>query len=264
MFGCLGVFAGACGPGSRSIFDKMNVAACSGDADKFFVYVAEDKLADNAMKRTASEQTAAASALFGAEGMRTLARAVLNGWRKDITEKGKDGDVCGWSYVSAEKIGDGERAEVQSKAGNKKYLYFGKIDGQWKLVDFQAVDGTSPSTASANAASPPPTSPAPTASARVAPSALAFCQTLAGEGLALNCGVKAGAIEEAEFDFPATPHKQGQVLHPDSADAYQRVADAFEKKELGYGSPKARIFVVWNVSEPADARTKIKTAVDAL
>jgi hypothetical protein len=137
-----------CGPASRSVFEKMHEGACSGDADKFFAYVAEDKLVESIAKMGAiaaghSPDLVAGTMYLGADALQSIERsaalAAIDDWRKDIA-KGKDGDVCGWSFVGAEKIADRERAEIRSKAGNKKYLYFATVDGQMKLVGFQAVE----------------------------------------------------------------------------------------------------------------------------
>ncbi len=138
-----------CGPDARAVFDQMHQAACSGDADKFFVHVDEERLFANEVKR--SEGTPAPDALLQTDPraaeflMRAGARAALEAWRQDIGERGKDGDVCGWAFVAAERIGDNERVEVRSKAGNKKFLYFGKSDGKLRLVRFRGVpDRTGP------------------------------------------------------------------------------------------------------------------------
>ena len=272
-FGCVPLLIAACGPASQSVYEKMNAAACSGDADKFFVYVADDKLIDNVLKRTASDQAAAATALLGAEGTRTLARGVLNEWRKDVTEKGKDGDVCGWSYVGAEKIGDGERAEIRSKAGNKKYLYFGKVDGQWKLVDFQAADATTGSTVAASAsAAPPPPSATPIASG---PTAMDVCQQLERAGVAAGCEGGDGGAPQVQYRVPAVLERgkpaQAMVLLLPNDKAYGvmiggAAASPLLSKAPLFTSEKARVivFLMGDVKFPADVQAKTKAVVDAL
>lgn len=146
------------------------------------------------------------------------------------------------------QMNDGASAEIGARAK--------------AIVDALSGDAKLPSTPPPVAA-PLPAAPSPSASPQVA-NAMGVCQRLAGARLALNCRAATGPIEESVFDLPAVPTKQGQVLHPDSAALYDQTAAAFVKKDLGYGSVKTRIFVVWNVDEPADARAKIKAMLDGL
>jgi hypothetical protein len=282
LFGFLAVLVEACGPESRAVFDKMNAAACSGDADKFFAYVAEDKLLDNVVKRMSGEQAATASAVFGADGMRTLARGAINDtWRKDITENGKAGDMCGWSFVGAEKIGDSERVEVRSKAGNKKLLYFAKADGQMKLIDFQAVDVRSVSGDKASSGAPS-MNDAPTSSGRVAvegPNALDVCHRLEIAGVASRCKPPSDADaapgwDTAFFEIPSVRSSAskehgapGAVLRvPGERDYGFLLGRLGGKKEVVLHSQTAHVLIELGDGEaiPADVQAKAKAVVDAL
>jgi hypothetical protein len=135
------LLSAACKPAEpKATFDKMHEAACSGDADKFFVHTDEETMLDNMIKRAVRSDTAMATKTLGAEGVRAIAREATDAWRKDITTKSKDGDICGWSFVTTERIGDLDRVEIRTKAGNKKLVYFRTVGDATKLVDFQASE----------------------------------------------------------------------------------------------------------------------------
>ncbi|HEY4013326.1 MAG TPA: hypothetical protein VGM06_08310 [Polyangiaceae bacterium] len=132
-----------CGSDAHAVFDKMHDAACSGDADKFFVYVDEERLVTNMMKQyegSAPPNVLSVTDPSRVEFLRRVGvRSALDQWRKDVNEKGRDGDLCGWTFVRTEKLGDRQRVEVRSKAGNRKLLYFAKGDAGLTLVDFRAM-----------------------------------------------------------------------------------------------------------------------------
>jgi hypothetical protein len=119
----------------------MREAACSGDADTFFVYVDEDKLDTNIMMQFegAALLEGRPDVLLQTDLMRAAARSGSDAWRKDINENGKDSGPCGWTLAGIEKIGDTQRVEVRSKVGSH-LLYFAKVDGRLKLIQFRAVE----------------------------------------------------------------------------------------------------------------------------
>jgi hypothetical protein len=271
-----------CKAGARATFDKMHAAACSGDDDKFFAHVADDALSENLIKRArgkllgsvTSDELVAGTAGLGAGNLqsiyRTAALSALEDWRKDISQKRNDGDLCGWAFVGVEKIGDQERVEVKSQAGNKKYLYFATIDGQAKLVDFQPLEEPGRVSNAADA-SPGPEVPS-------VPGAMDVCQRLADAGVAADCMVdppgkirmRAGT-ESVSYRIPAFPYK-GEAAWasvfraPDDEGFLGMLNDPNPANAARFASRRARIlvYILGTVVIPPDVRAKTEVVVDGL
>ncbi len=265
-----------CGPDARAVFDQMHQAACSGDADKFFVHVDEDKLVANTMKHfegATSPDILSVTDPSGAEFLRrTGARAGLDDWRKDINERGKDGDVCGWTLLSAEKIGDNQRVEARSKAGNKKLLYYARSDGGLKLVEFRALSGMVGSAPDGDGSA----SSIPSIASSTVPSALnamGVCHRLEAVAVAADCKVseRSSGGGTVEFSIPSVRTKQGTA----GGIVMQARSDTEYGFWLGYcvgqrikhfGSAKTRVVVELLLSDafPPNVEAKTKDVVDGL
>jgi hypothetical protein len=122
--------SGAASEGAR-VFDQMHAAACAEDADKFFAHVSEANVVENWAK---------SKGLSGSPQAQAMAKSDLNVWHK------RYGKACAWVFMRSEVVGDQEHVEIRTGAdasatSDTRLLVFGKVDGQLKLVDFQAQSG---------------------------------------------------------------------------------------------------------------------------
>jgi hypothetical protein len=132
--------AAACALGCRTSaaepYAKMHAAACAGDEARFFSYVSERDVMENGIARALQQQQAARP--FGAEVLRPLAQHMLEELRQDV-KSGAQGNVCGWTLEGTTATIRGRRVDVASRLGNKKSLYFEKLEGRWMLTDYEAI-----------------------------------------------------------------------------------------------------------------------------
>jgi hypothetical protein len=246
----------ACAPDAQGVFGKMHEAACQGDADKFFVYVAQDALVENQVKRLP-----AAAIAVGQDAAKAMARESMNDWRKDITAKKTDG-ICAWSYVSSEHIGEQDRVELRSQAGNKKYMYFAKVGDGLKVVDFQAVEAPAPA-ASTIASSTPDAAPPLIA--------IDVCHQLEIAGVVVDCTPGDANVELASFKVPGLRFSGGKsggmVMQAADDKSYgYRLGIVQGKGKTTYRNARARtiVMVLSDAPPPAPMADKIQGVLDAL
>src|SRR5580658_1378661 len=224
-----------CGPNARSVFDKIQEAACAGDADKFFVYVANDQETDNWLAAVGTlEQRAACSTDLGRELCREENKKHL------IAELGKDGSFCGETFVSSEKIEGRERVEVRNKKGSKRYWYFAQVGGQLKVVEFKDPTGSAGHDVSAT-------------------TALDVCHQLEAVGAAESCKRDPQQGDAATF---AISSNLGEVLHYTDDLSYGAALGVTRGQWTA--SNKARVIVFYTSATPADVQAKAKAVVDGL
>lgn len=108
----------------------MHLAACAGNADKFFSNVDEDTFARNIGKRIVTDGTVTPEVLVKTD---TFAL-----WRKDIL-LAKDGNICAWTYTKSEPTSGGQQVEAQSaRSGKRITLSFTDSGGHLKATDYVA------------------------------------------------------------------------------------------------------------------------------
>jgi hypothetical protein len=111
----------------------MHAAACDGNASAFFAYIAEDELATGLVRRKHAPSKSVAYSMVA---------IVLSDWRRDIADSGRHGNICAWTVVGLKNVGDQQVVEVRARSGSNKVLWFRKINGVFRLVDYESADGS--------------------------------------------------------------------------------------------------------------------------
>lgn len=143
-----GAITVACGqptPHGR-VFDQMQRAACSGNADGYFAHVDKPRLTESIakeglekMKLEPNEHVSEESLLAAAKGG---AATALEGWRKSIEQDSKESPIC---RADVEKnpppVGSSGKLIVDIPSNGLHELEFEQQGADWKLVGYRAASG---------------------------------------------------------------------------------------------------------------------------
>ena len=141
-----GAIAAACSeptPHGR-VFEQMQQAACSGNADGYFAHVDKPRLTESIakeglerMKLKPTEHVSEESLLAAAKGG---ASSALEGWRKSIEQDSKESPIC---RADVEKnhapVGSSGTLIVDIPRNGLYEFEFEKQADEWKLVGYRAA-----------------------------------------------------------------------------------------------------------------------------
>jgi hypothetical protein len=120
--------------GAKPTFDRMQRAACNGDAEAFFASVDLESILDNVIRRR--------GAPFGREVVRGVLLRAVREWKTDISTRRAAGFICGWSVVAIEDRASLQRLEVLALSGGTKYLWFRRTTDGAIMVDYESLNAS--------------------------------------------------------------------------------------------------------------------------